>query len=659
MRNLKVILTLFMLMTLAVFTACHDEKDDPTIQPTPTTLSEGIVGKWLLATSTNQEWAVYEFKKSQQMTSEWFVNNTLISGTGSFFTNDEKSTLSGTINDGRGTYIYLNWAANKIETYQIDIDVYGGDDGNQYLTATSLYKIIGEQEGEFGSTFMPEYHKFAGTNDCSDFVSIDESIAKVGTTGEIECLRAGSTYVKFNTPAGWAVIKLIVSDKIMSFSENILGTWVTDNKGYMWERDIFGEDGYFYAQWSREVIYPTSDESAQGTYTVNEIAKTISVSAETPYQQKLTSEYRITKIDKFSFDADIYSNGDKTTTIYYQRVLASITIEPQESEQPNYYSFVGASQISGYSSHDNKVATVDENSGLIIGNSKGITYIDVKTNNGTGVIEVTVKGGAIPYDFQNCVAKPASMVKDMLGTPYYEDETSIIYHNLTSAIDLVGVSLDSFSGLVKGITITYNSNVKVSDVTSILDATFIPFTSQTTETFKAYMDTKDRADATIGVTWDTTSRRLTYVNLATDLFTDYSLLIGMTKNEVISKMGREPDRSNDQSQNYFFYDNKGIKIVSAYYTDFINIFDKVRSVVTMFDDTLTVEQITNYLKKKYPYYPEHSTDEELVFIPESQTMIIYYMPKDGMIMYMSASNSSNAASRSSIIEHFKNRVKIH
>lgn len=643
MKQFKLFTVFFMLSMALTITSCNDENDEPENIQTPMSISEGIVGDWLLASSDDQEWTVYEFKQSQRMDSKWFVNNALVSGDGSYFTNDEKSSLSGTINDGRGNFIYLNWIAKKIQAYQIDIDIYGGAEGNQFVASNSLYRIVGTQEIEYDSTFDPDYRKFTGTNECSGFISMDESIVTVNSSGTIECVGVGSTYVIFNTPAGHACLKIAVSDKMLTFSENILGTWVTDNKGYIWERDVFGEEGYFYAQWSLEVIYPTSNESAQGTYSINETNKKITVSAKTPYGRRYNVEYRITKINKFSFNTDIYSGGDKTGTFYYQRVLSSLSIKPKVSEQPNYLNLVGSSEISGFSSHDEKIATVDKTTGLITGVSKGITYIDVITNNGTGVIEVTIEGGAIPYEFQDCLGKPTSKVKEMLGAPYYEDETTILYKNLTNTIDMVGARIDSFSGLIKGITITYNSNVKTDDVTSILDATFIPFASQTTATFKAYMDTYERADASIGVTWDIPTKTLTYVNLAKDLFTDYSVLINMTRDQVINKMGKDPDSANDQSQSFFFFDNKGIKIVSAYYTDFVNNYDKVHSVVTMLDDTLSVEQITTYLKKKYPYYPEYSTDEELVFVPEGHAMEIYYRPKDKMIMYISTAKSSDSS----------------
>lgn len=394
MKQFKLLPAFLMLIVALTITSCHDDKDEPGNNQTTASISEGIVGEWLLASSDKHEWTVYDFKVSQQMTSEWFANNTFVSGVGTYFTNDEKSSLTGTINDGNDHYIYLNWIAKKIQAYQIDIDIYGGKDGNQLVGANSLYKIVGTVEFEYGSTVDPDYRKFAGTNECSGFYSMDESIVTVNSSGTVECVGAGNTYVIFNTPAGHACLKITASDKVMTFSENILGTWVTEIKGYLWERDVFGQDGYFYAQWSREVIFPTSNESAQGTYKINEANKTIKVSAQTPYGQRLNSEYRITKMDKFSFNTDIYTGEDKSGTFYYQRILLSLSIEPKGTEQPNYSGMVGSSKISGFSSHDEKIATVDKSTGLITGVSKGITYIDVITSNGTGVVEVNIEDDA-------------------------------------------------------------------------------------------------------------------------------------------------------------------------------------------------------------------------------------------------------------------------
>lgn len=392
MKTKNFIRVLFMFIVAIVVTGCSNP--EPTPEPTPSasiTISEGIVGKWLLASSSAEEWSVYDFKKTQQMTAEWFADNAFRSGSGMFFTNDEKSTLTANINTGNGKNVYLDWVAKKILAFQIDIDLYGGNDANDLIGSTSIYRIVGEQEVEYGAKVKVDYRKFTGTNDCSNFISLNESIVTVNDSGEIECKGAGRTYIVFETPAGHAAIQINGLDKVLSFSENILGTWVTDIIGYTWERDVFGEDGYFYSQWSREVIFPTTNESAQGSYTIDETNKIIKISVKTPYGQRIQCEYHITNIDRFSFDTDVYSGGDKTGVFYYQRVLSSLTLAPKAVDQPNYVALVGASHITGFDSHNPKIATVDKNTGMITAVAKGITYIDVITNNGSAVVEVVVE----------------------------------------------------------------------------------------------------------------------------------------------------------------------------------------------------------------------------------------------------------------------------
>ena len=331
-----------------------------------------------------------------------------------------------------------------------------------------------------------------------------------------------------------------------------------------------------------------------------------------------------------------------------QRVLESYTLSTEEVKTPGYPGLVGYAKIRSYKSHNEAVAKVSDN-GTITAVAGGRTYIDVNTDKGSGVIEVVVEGGAIPVAFEECIGKSPSTVHELLGeNPYYEDGTTIMYKDFTPDIDMVGISLDSWTGNVRGMTIKYKSSVNTSQVTSILNATFIPFMSQTTETYKAYMDAATVSDANVGVTWNIPELTLVYVNLARDLFTDYSVLIGMTREQVIGKMGKNPETSNEQSQAFFFNDNKGVAMVGVYYTDFVNNYDKVQSVVTMLDGTLSETEVLNYLKKKYPYYPEESSDTDYVFVPGGAEYGVIYTPKDKMVMYISMGSSSKSLSKAGV-----------
>lgn len=614
--------------------SCKDEKDEPIVSKD---VAKSIVGKWLLASSDAENWISYEFTESSRINVELTKNGYYHTGEGWYSVNEEKAAVSGSYETERKETFYIDWIVEKTQAFQIDFKLY---DNNTYLGASSVYRVMSTENVENQATLTPNYRAISGTNDVSGFTALNPAIATVNETGEITGVSLGTTFVIFTTPNGKAAIKVEVVARAKTFAEQLIGTWVYDvPKEKTWERYTYEKNGYISAQWATFDGTHNLNESAQSTYSINDETVTFVMSSSSgPLNMRLETE----SINDFNWTYRAFESNHATGKFTVQRLLHSIIMEPGDVQTPYYQLLTSGYEITGYASHNSSIATVDAKTGAITAGSKGRTYIDVQTAKGSGVVEVTVGGGAIPYEFQDCLGKPASKVKEMLGDPYYEDETTILYKNLTNTIDMVGASIDSFSGLIKGIVITYNSNVKTDDVTSTLDATFIPFASQTTATFKAYMDTNERADASIGVTWDIPTKTLTYVNLAKDLFTDYSVLINMTRDQVINKMGKDPDSANDQSQSFFFFDNKGIKIVSAYYTDFVNNYDKVHSVVTMFDDTLSVEQITTYLKKKYPYYPEYSTDEELVFVPEGHAMEIYYRPKDKMIMYISTAKSSDS-----------------
>lgn len=629
-----------------LITSCSDKENDEPIIPTQD-VANNIVGTWLLSTSDAENWVSYEITESSRINAEIAQHGYYGTGTGYYSIENEK--FSGSYTTDRSQTFYLNWIITAIKPFEISLKIY---DDNTLVGNAEIYRILTNYEIEAGDSSVPDYRGLCGTSDISNYSVLDNTIAEIDVnSGEITAKTEGITFATFDTPNGIAAIKITVSGKIKTFAEQLVGTWVYDKpEEKEWQRATFADNGYIFMQWRTYDEVYNLNESKQGMYTIDgeTVSFTIRVDAGQMNMRWITESINDLNWTYVAYDGS-HMNGKYTV----QRMLKSVSLSPEGTIQPDYQELVGKAEIQSYKSHNDAVASVSS-TGEIIAKAKGRTYIDVNTNKGSGVIEVNVDGGAIPVAFEDCVGKNVTKVHELLGdNPYYEDETTIIYKNFKPYIDKIGVSIDSQTGLVRGLTVTYNSTVKTSQVTSILDATFIPYMSQTTETFKAYMDTAERADASIGVTWDISNLQLTYVNLATDLFTDYSVLVGMNKTEVLKRMGRTPDSSDNESQSWFFFDNKGIMIVSAYYTDFVNIYDDVRSVVTMFDDTLTVEQITNYLKKKYPYYPEYSTEDELVFIPEGHAMEIFYQPKQKMIMYISTSKSTNANSRVSI-----NKLKI-
>lgn len=640
---------LLIIWPLLVVSCSDDDKNDP-LPPTKE-VAENITGRWLLSTSDAANWISYEFTESSRIYAEIADRSYYGKGTGYYFIENDK--ITGSYTTERDQTFYIDWCVTEIKLFEIDIDIY---DDNTYIGDTEIYRILSDVTVEAGTPTTPDFKKLCGTNNVSEFKSLDESMVTVdAASGELTGVKEGITFVTFETPNGTAAIKVTVGGNMKTFAELLVGTWVYDAPAEKaWERYTYADNGYLSVQWATYDGVYDLDESAQTIYAVDGQDVTFTINLDiAQMHMKLETE----SINDFNWTYKAYDGTHFNGKYTVQRMLESITLSPQEVKTPAYRSLVGNAVIQGYKSHNDAVAKVND-SGEITALSKGRTYIDVTTNKGIGVIEVIVDAGAIPMAFEEFIGVPPTKVRESFGDkPYYEDETMIIYKEFTPDIDMIGFTLDSWTGNVKGIVITYRSTVNTAQITNILNATFIPFTSQTTETFKAYMDSANRSDATVGVTWDIPKLTLTYVDLATDLFTDYSILIGMTRSEVIGKMEREPDSSNDQSQSFFFFDKKGIAIVSAYYTDFVNDYDNVHSVVTMFDDTMNETEITNYLKKKYPYYPEHSSDTELVFIPEGHLMEILYMPKDKMVMYISTTSSSQSDSKAAVAAKLRKSIK--
>lgn len=650
----KIMAMLFAAVLLLANTSCND--DDPEA-PTPSEpLSTSMMGEWLLASSDASQWTTYEFK-SASLHSQTFTNGFRNEWVGHYSINEEAKVISGMVQDSRGSVTYIDWRLNDVKALQMDIDIYGNS-GNTLIGSSSLNKILSTQEMEEGASLKPDYQRYTGSGSVSGFRSIDESIVKVDdASGELTAVGEGTTFICFNTAGGTAALRVNVAASELVLSNNILGTWITEIEDQMWERDTFGEDGYFFAEWSRKIIYPTDGETAQGTYTVNDKTNIIAVRATTPYGQVLNSEYRIKSFDRFSFKVDAYSGNVFSGSLYYQRRLSSETIAPGATLQPNYQSLVGNTEIRGYKSHDNSVAAVSP-TGEITAVNNGTTYIDVDTPQGVGVVEVIVKDDSIPYDFQSLLGQPVSAVHEMFGSdPYLEDNEYVAYMNVNPDISMVGVLLDSWTGLVKGVTVSFKSSVSVNGITAALDRNYIPYMSQTTETLKAYMDASTVAEANVGITWDTTKLTLTYVNLFQDLFRDYSVLLNMSRSQLRSKMDMEPYSSKDESEIFIISDNKGVSTVGAYFSDTVNILDYVRSVAVILDSTITSDQAMKFLERKYNYYPEYSTDADKWFISSDSKIIVGFTPADKLVYYASGDATKSVKTRIEAMKKARKKVR--
>ena len=256
---------------------------------------------------------------------------------------------------------------------------------------------------------------------------------------------------------------------------------------------------------------------------------------------------------------------------------------------------------------------------------------------------VTEEVNPIPHPFQDLMGKSVQDVRDMLGeSPYAEDADAVVYKEMSPDIEAVAVSLDSWRGAVTDVAVQFNSSVNPESVVSALKGSFLRDKGADTGTEQAYLS----KDNSVAVKWNTSKLRLVYTDLNQPLFRDYSVLLGMTRSQVIVKMGMEPVASSVYLQ-YFEVNNHGVTTLSTNFThDYEEATDNVVSVMASLDESITVQDAMASLEKEYIYQQEFSDDSSKVFMNKDNTLIVMFTPADKTVFYaLNTSASAEQAAR--------------
>lgn len=494
----------------AFFSGCSkDDVDGPKKESMD--IAENIVGNWLLASSTVDEWATYEFTNSSRINAITFENAVLQSGSGYYWIDEDKASVTGNIEYGDSRLpVYFDWVVDKVYPFELAIELY---DNNKFIGNTALYRIVAETAVEVEATAEINFKAICGTESVSNFRVLDSSVAEVTSTGEISGLKNGETYLIFKTPGGYAAMKIEVLPAPKTFAELAVGTWIYDNPYEReWQATTFEADGFIDVKWANPYSYNTI-ETAVGYYSISDNVCLFSVT--TPYGLTLNQKWQTEEINDFIWSYQAFSDNQTVGKYTGHRLLGSVTLRPGEKTVPDYKSLTFGYDIVGYTSNSVLIAGVNEKTGEITAFDYGRTYINVTTAQGSGYFEVNVEKPAIPYDFPVFLGADIAEVIEVMGAdPDYSTASMIAFFNPTTAVDMISVTFDISSGLSKAVVVSYNSKVVTDAVTAELDRKYIPLVSQTTDSFKAYMDTDKREDAKFGVTWDIPKLTLTYVNLA-------------------------------------------------------------------------------------------------------------------------------------------------
>lgn len=435
-----------------------------------------------------------------------------------------------------------------------------------------------------------------------------------------------------------------VEKPTIDYASLLVGQWVYDHpEDGVWEIMEFTSSGMFYYSNSND-LYEFENENVNGSYFVN--GSLVTGTCKLNEYTNINLDMRILDINSVQFTAKFNETG---LTFTYAKQLKSMTIEFGEAVSLNRENLIaGGIKILGYSSHNTKIAKVDPATGEVTGMSAGRTYIDIVTSEGTAVVEIIVKG-LLPYNFDEFIGVEKSVIYETLGAyPIEEEDGVIVYQNLTDEIQYLRIGVNLLSGKVSDIRLYISNNVKsgyVDRMTEYLERLYVKYDKGTTETYKAYINSDQLLSATVGITWDIPNMQITYVAINHDLFTDYSPLLGKTQDEVKCIMKDSQLYREDKCQLAYAINDGKIDLLGCYYTyDFVNTLETAIAIIAVLNDTLQEEEVLNYLRKKYIYLEDESTDMDKVFLTSDGLIVIFYTPEYKRVQYQSNVSTSKFSS---------------
>lgn len=411
-------------------------------------------------------------------------------------------------------------------------------------------------------------------------------------------------------------------EPVVVTNDALTGTWVYDNiaTGVTEILKFTKSGGFYYTTVLADAAfagYPA------GNYSVTENVNVVAVGAEK------SLELTVTKLKKNSFTAKDNATGDSRT---YAKLVATLDLTYMESDTPGYSSLV-AGNISTYKSHNVKIATVDSK-GSITAVAEGITLIDVAASEGTAVVLVKAEGLIPDY------AKAIGYTKDQVLAEYGEtmaDADEVILY--IQADKFVTFNISKRTKKVEKVTVLYSNKPFSNDeLVSYLNTKYYAYKAETTASYFAYTDAATYATSNVKVTFDYAAN-LTFSYINHDLFEDFSIALGKTKDEVKYMYGEELTYDENLSSNSSLVYNIGDEILGyagvALMTDVTFTFDA--GVVSMVDlslsDVAKTADVNNFLSSKYIYSPDNSNENQKSYYDSANNMKVVYVLNKNLIKY--------------------------
>lgn len=297
-------------------------------------------------------------------------------------------------------------------------------------------------------------------------------------------------------------------------TSQLVGEWVYDHpeKG-IWEKQKFVSSGAFY--YSNRVVgeFIFSNDVVDGTYKIIDGNK---VNFSYNLNNKVFSvTMTMFDITDYSYTAE-YNDGESLGVFTYAKLLGNYEMERGDIINPNYLELVDT-QILGYRSHQPSVAVVDPTTGEITAVAPGRTYIDLITNEGTAVVEVTVLAW---HDFVQDLGKTENEIFVDYGTPFYSAEGTYgkdIYYMLHDDFDIkyLVFTVNPSTKKTSIVNILLKENYNIENILDMLSEQYYYYAagSEEEEFYYAFTHKETLQESNIGITFDGLTGVITFLDL--------------------------------------------------------------------------------------------------------------------------------------------------
>lgn len=409
-------------------------------------------------------------------------------------------------------------------------------------------------------------------------------------------------------------------EQLVVGAANIAGTWVwqVDGESAVEVMKFTADGDFYFTDRLEEVPF---DDAVAGNYSI--ISSNASVFAT---QKDTKLNFTVTSLTANEMTISHKSTGATAT---YARLATTLEISHNMSFKPDYGLYL-AGTIKSYRSHNEKTATVDKQ-GTINGKSEGVTLIDVVTSEGVAVVLVKVDG--LIYDYTQAIGLTKDEVCTTYGTPVIATEETVFY---STEEKMTTYNINKRTRVVDAIYIIYNkkgfSNAALVDY---LSNKYYVYKPETMGTFYAFTNGATYEASDVKITFDGT-KHLTYTYVSHDLFEDFSIALGKTRDEVVYMYGDDlkclTDRPSfveyaigDEVQGY-----PGVDIMEEVKFSFDNGY--TTQVELRLQNNLKPETVTAFLKSRYSYR-ESDGGHHQYYYDSARKLVVDYIPEDCEIRY--------------------------